>query len=251
MKKLHEKSQLGFAIAWIIAYCVLMSLGDSLSETIGVTKVITLPVAAVLSLILFVFIKKNCLCEKYGLCKPREKASKLLFYVPLLLILTVNLWHGLNFNLSAEETLLYIFTMLCVGFLEEVIFRGLLFNAMLKDNLKAAVIVSSVTFGMGHIINLFNGSGAELLSNILQVIYAMAAGFMLVMLYLRTKSLVIPVAFHGVFNALSVFSDEGAITVRDRIVSCVFLVAVSGLYGLYLLAGKKVICNDNKKCNSK
>ena len=88
---------------------------------------------------------------------------------------------------------------------------------------------------MGHIINLINGSGAELFENILQVIYASVAGFMLVMLYLKTKSLLVPIAFHGIFNALSAFSDEGALTEGDRIISCCFLVAVSGLYGVYLL----------------
>ena len=49
-------------------------------------------------------------------------------------------------------------SMLFVGVLEEVIFRGLLFLAMAKDSMKAAVIVSSVTFGMGHIVNLLSGA---------------------------------------------------------------------------------------------
>ena len=238
MKKLYQKSELGFALLWIGAYCVLMSVGDSLSISLGTEKSVTLPVALVLSGLLFVFIRKNGLSEKYGLCKPRFPASGVLFYVPLLLLLTVNLWHGFVMNLSVTETVLYILTMLFVGFLEEVIFRGLLFSAMKKDSLKAAVIVSSVTFGMGHIINLFNGSGVELFENLLQVVYATAAGFMLVMLYLKTKSLLVPIAFHGIFNALSVFSNEGALTERDRIISCCFLVAVSGLYGVYLMKNR-------------
>ena len=49
--------------------------------------------------------------------------------------------------------------MLCVGFAEEVIFRGFLFRAMEKDNVKTAIIGSSVTFGLGHVLNLVNGSG--------------------------------------------------------------------------------------------
>ena len=142
-------------------------------------------------------------------------------------------------NLTVAEAVLYILTMLLVGFLEEVIFRGLLFGAMKKDSLKAAVIVSSLTFGMGHIINLFNGSGAELLPNILQVVYAAATGFMLVMLYLRTKSLIVPIVFHGVFNALSVFADEGALTEKDRILSCVFIVSISLLYAIYLFFSER------------
>ena len=125
-------------------------------------------------------------------------------------------------------------TMLCVGFLEEVIFRGLLFNAMRKDGVKSAIIVSSLTFGIGHIVNLFNGSGAELLPNLLQVVYATAAGFMFVMIYYKTESLIVCILAHGVFNALSVFVNEAAVTDVMRILSCVFLIVVCGGYGAYI-----------------
>ena len=62
--------------------------------------------------------------------------------------------------------------MLCVGFLEEVIFRGLLFTAIARNNIKSAVIISSVTFGIGHIINLFNGSGMELVTDDVRLLQA-------------------------------------------------------------------------------
>lgn len=75
--------------------------------------------------------------------------------------------------------------MLCVGFLEEVIFRGLLFKAIAKDNIKPAVVISSVTFGVGHIINLFNGSGMALVSNLCQIVFAIAVGFLLVTIFYR------------------------------------------------------------------
>ena len=42
MKKLYEKSKLGFAVTWIIAYCVLISAGDALSAMLGVEKSVTL-----------------------------------------------------------------------------------------------------------------------------------------------------------------------------------------------------------------
>lgn len=234
MKKLYMKSELTFALLWIAAYCMLMSIADSVSLNLGIEKAVTLPVSTALSVVLFIFIRTNSLNEKYGLCKPTVSASKVLFYIPLLLLLTVNVWHGVNFNLSPAETVLYILTMFAVGFLEEIIFRGLLFNAMAKNTLKSAVIVSSITFGMGHIINLFNSSGAEVFENILQIVYACAAGFMLTLLYIKTKSLLCCIAFHGTFNALSVFENEAALSDRDRLITCVFLTVVSLVYGFYL-----------------
>lgn len=239
LKKLYEKSNIWFAVAWIIAYCVLMSVGDSLSQMLGVQKSLTLPIALLLSVILFTFLKKNGLCEEYGLCPSKTSARAMLYYLPVLLMLTANLWFGVTLNYGALETVLYILTMFGVGFLEEVIFRGLLFGTMKKENLTSAIIVSSVTFGIGHIINLVNGSGADLLPNLLQVIYATAAGFMFVMMYYRSKSLVLCIAAHGLFNAISVFANDSQ-TNEQRILSCILLTVITGGYATYLaLAGRE------------
>ena len=124
--------------------------------------------------------------------------------------------------------------MFCIGFLEEMIFRGFLFNAMVKDGVKSAIIVSSVTFGLGHIMNLVNGSGAELLPNILQVIYAIAIGFTFVMIYYKTKSLFPCIITHGIFNALSIFANKTAITSQGRITTAALIAIIAVAYALYI-----------------
>ena len=234
IKKFYDKNELWFSIIWIVAYCILASIGDNISDELGISKVITLPILLVLSVILFRFIKRNNLTEKYGFCKADIAASKMLFYIPVIILLTANMWHGFRVNMSLLETILYILSMLCVGFLEELIFRGLLFNAMLKNGKNSAIIVSSVTFGVGHIINLINGSGAELLPNLLQVVYAIAVGFMFVMIYYRTKSLLPCIITHGVFNALSAFANETGLTSKEQIVSCILITLISSAYALYI-----------------
>lgn len=239
LKKLYEKSELVFALAWIIAYVVLASTGDNISEDIGISKLVTLPILIALSVILYVFVRKNGLNDKYGLCKSQLPAAKMLFYIPLIVLLTVNLWYGVQLNQSPLETLLYVLSMFCVGFLEEMIFRGLLFQAMAKDDAKSAIIISSITFGIGHIVNLINGSGAELLPNLLQVLYAVAIGFAFVMIYCKTKSLVICIITHSVFNGLSAFANEAVITPQRQIISGVFLAVVAGGYALYLALAVK------------
>lgn len=245
MRSLYKKSELAFSIVWIVVYCVLMSLSDSLSETVGIEKAVTLPISVLLSLLLYFFINQNSLSEKYGFCKAEVSAKRMLYYLPVLLMLTVNLWGGVKLNLSVTESVLYIFTMLFVGFLEEVIFRGLLFNAMKKDGFKSAVIVSSLTFGIGHIINLINGSGAALFENILQVIYAAAAGFMFVMIYCTSKSLYVCIISHGVFNALSIFSCDTALTAQSKIISAVFLTVICVSYGIFLFKKLQNSANIN------
>ena len=235
LKKLYAKSRIWFAVGWIVAYCVLLSVGDSLSEALGIEKSITLIIGIILSATLIFFLKKNGLFKDYGLCRSKARAKSMLYYLPVFIMLTANLWFGVTLNLGALETVLYILSMLCVGFLEEVIFRGLLFNAMREDNLKSAIIVSSLTFGIGHIINLINGSGTELLPNLLQVVYATAAGFMFVMIYYKTESLIGCIFIHGVFNSLSVFSNEANMTPQMRIVSCILLTLITGSYAVYIL----------------
>jgi len=239
LKKLYGKSKVWFAISWIIAYCVLMSVGDVLSTLVGIDKSVTLVVGIILSAILLLFFRKNGLFRDYGLCAPKASARSMLYYVPILVMLTANFWYGVTLNYGVLETLLYILAMLCVGFLEEVIFRGLLFEAMRKDSIKAAIIVSSVTFGAGHIINLINGSGAELLPNLLQVVYATAAGFMFVMMYYKSESLIVCIVAHGVFNALSVFVNETNATAEMRILTAILLTVITGSYALYLALSMK------------
>ena len=247
LKKLYDKSKIWFAVAWIILYCVLLSLGDSISSIIGVEKAVTLPIGILLSAILLLFLKKKRLFEAYGICASKATARSMLYYLPVWIMLTANLWYGVTMNYGLAETLLYILSMFCVGFLEEVIFRGLLFNAMREDSYKVAVIVSSLTFGIGHIINLFNGSGAELIPNLLQVVYATAAGFMFVMIYCKTESLIGCILVHGLFNALSVFSNESAATTETRIIFCILLTAITAAYAVYLALTMKVKTNEDRK----
>ena len=239
LKKLYEKSQIVFAVVWIIAYVVLASTGDNISADLGIDKIVTLPILIAMSAVLYFFIRRNGLSEKYGLCKPRLPAAKMLYYIPLLILLTANLWYGARMNMSPLETVLYILAMFCVGFLEELIFRGLLFQAMAKDGVKSAIIVSSVTFGIGHIVNLINGSGAELLPNLLQVMYAVAIGFAFVMIYCRSGSLMPCIIVHSVFNGLSAFANEAVMTPQRQIVSGVLLAVIAGGYALYLALAVK------------
>lgn len=235
LEKLYDKSKIWFSILWIVAYCVLMSLGDFISQIAGVEKSITLVIGLALTLILLLFLKKNKLFKDYGFCLPSVSHKLMLYYIPLLVMLSANLWYGASLNYTILETVIYILTMLCVGFLEEAIFRGLLFEAMRKDNQKIAIIVSSVTFGMGHIINLINGSGAELLPNLLQVIYATSAGFMFVMIYCKSKSIFTCIISHGVFNSLSAFSNESALTLKMQIISSILLTFITSAYAIYLV----------------
>ena len=245
IKKLYKKSEIWFALAWVIVYVVLASTGDNISENIGILKIATLPILIILSIILFLFVKNNGLAKKYGLCKSEIPASKMLFYIPLIIIMTTNLWYGVTINFSPLENVLYILSMLCVGFLEEMIFRGFLFNALVRDGVKSAIIISSVSFGIGHIVNLVNGSGAGLLPTMLQVVYAIAIGFAFVMIYYKTKSLLPCILTHSILNSLSVFSNEEIVTPQKQIISSILIALIAAGYALYIASAVKEKTQNN------
>ena len=152
-------------------------------------------------------------------------------------MLLSNLYLGIALNYTLIETIFYILSMFLVGFLEELIFRGLLFNTLKRDSLKTAIIVSSITFGIGHIVNLFTGS-SDIILTLLQIIYATSAGFMFVMIYYKTNSIIPCIVFHSLFNGLSAFS-KGTNDILINVLSCIILTIITGGYAVYLAIKKQ------------
>lgn len=236
MYRLYEKNKLHFSLVWIIAYVVLFSLADNFSVSLGFEKLITVPVSILFVSLILCFIKKHNLREEYGLCSFRGNLKHYLYFIPLLFIMSVNLWNGITMNISVLETVLYILSMICVGFIEEMIFRGFLFKAICEDNVKLAIFISSITFGMGHLVNLLNGR--DLFPTLLQICYAAAIGFLFTIIFYKGKSLLPCMVTHGVVNALSVFAVHHS-SLRSEIITAVILCIVSVTYALWILRKTK------------
>lgn len=214
--------------------CVLQSLANPLNKIIGIEYSASATFCILQTVILFAFTKKNCLLEQYGLCKLAVPARRLFYYMPLIILVTGNLWDGIAVNYPMADTICQIVVMLCVGFVEEVIFRGFLFKAMAKDNVKSAIIVSSITFGIGHLMNLVNGSGMDLVNNLCQVIFAIAMGFLLVTIFYRSGSLIPCIVTHSAVNTLNTFANETGITAEKQIVHCLIMIVIAAAYTLIL-----------------
>jgi len=234
MKNLYEKSELTFALVMIAIYCVLQSLANPLSEFIGVESAANAFFNVALTAVLLCFIWKNSLWERYGLCGATVPARNFLWYIPLLILASHNLWNGVAVNFPLPDTIGYVCNMLFVGLVEELLFRGFLFQALARDNLKMAVVVSSVTFGLGHILNLFNGSGAALVSNLCQVCGAIAAGFLFVTIFNRSGSLIPCILTHSAIDVVSVFSNEAGLTDEKRVLFMLSRLVIVVAYTLIL-----------------
>lgn len=202
MNKFFEKHETLCLIFLIAGYVITNSY---CMQNFGYTSPVSFIVNTILSvvlLILIIILKKT---KYYGLIKV-ENARCFLYFIPLIIIGTVGLWNGININYTTSEIIFHILTMINVGFLEEIIFRGVLYKAIEKDNKRLAIIISSVTFGIGHIVNLLNG--ADLIPTLIQICYAIALGFLFVTIFYKSKSLIPCIITHMMVNSLSIIGKD-------------------------------------------
>lgn len=243
MKKTFEKHETLFCILLIVLYIMINSF---CMQNFGMEDWRSAIINTLFSAALIVLMIGLKSTSYYGLAKPAN-VKGCLYFIPLALIISVNLWSGININNTADEIIFHILTMLNIGFIEEIIFRGFLFKMMAKDNVGLAIAVSSVTFGIGHIINLING--AELIPNLMQVCYAMSIGYLFVIIFQKTKSLVPCILAHSLNNALSIFNAENNVSLY---IAPVFLTVVPLAYAIYINKTVKVTeaqgRSDAEKC---
>jgi membrane protease YdiL (CAAX protease family) len=220
-------------VIWIVAYVLLVNIGDWLSELMGRPQLATAPILAVLSIVLFIYVRRNGWLRYYGLRPLRgSDARGTLLYLPLVVIAGMQYVKGLRSDLDVAAVLLIVVLMVCVGFIEELVFRGFLFRAILANaSLKRAVLISGATFGIGHIVNLARGYTG--LDQIIQIGFGVILGIVLALLFAVTGTIVPLIVFHTVLNI------SGNVTVADSGAELAMLAATAVIcagYAAYLVA---------------
>ncbi|MBE6140614.1 MAG: CPBP family intramembrane metalloprotease [Firmicutes bacterium] len=225
MEKVFEKYEILFCMLLILLYIVINSFCIQKFGLADYRSVIINTIFSIGLIIVMIILKR---VSYYGLTKVTN-LKKYLYFIPLVLIVSVNLWNGININNSRTEIVFHIFNMINIGFIEEIIFRGFLFKMMARDNIKSAIIVSSITFGIGHIINLFNGK--DLVPTIMQVCYAISIGYLFVTIFYKSKSLIPCIITHCLVNSLSIFNIDNFISLY---IASIFLIIVPLFYAIYI-----------------
>jgi len=132
MKKFLEKNELFLSLSLIILYVVINSYCMQSFGLYSYKSSIINTVFSIFLIILMIILKRT---SYYGITKVTN-LKEYLYFIPLLLIISVNLWNGINISNKINEIVFYIITMLNIGFIEEIIFRGFLFKMMAKIMLK-------------------------------------------------------------------------------------------------------------------
>ncbi|MCR5094486.1 MAG: CPBP family intramembrane metalloprotease [Lachnospiraceae bacterium] len=227
MFKLYEKKEILFAVLWIVAYCVILgtirgNFGDDSIYMLLALIVFTAGIAA--------FVKVNHLEQKYGLAGWPKDMKRYLSFLPVWILATGNIWDGFAPSYQGASLVYAVLSMILVGFVEEMLFRGFLFRAMLgKDKTIVAIIVSAVTFGIGHIVNLFAGQAS--FETVMQIIFAVSWGFILTMVCYKSGSIIPCIIAHSMIDALSLFGADNeladwiyiGVTIVTAIVYCFYL----------------------------
>lgn len=235
MKKLYEKSEFGFFLVTLSAYCLLQSAAHPLERIIGVRGSVSMLFNAFMSLCLLGFIRKNGIARRYGLYRSGLPARRFLWYIPLVVTVSCGAFNGLSVNMPWADTVCCAAGMVCVGLIEELLFRGFLLRALAKGGVKSAAFVSSLIFGLMHLLNLTNG-GLNTAWVLCQVCLAVAVGYLFATVVCRGGGLLPCVAAHSAMNVLSVFTEFPG-TAGNVSVFMIFLVqaAASVAYSVFLI----------------
>jgi membrane protease YdiL (CAAX protease family) len=108
-----------------------------------------------------------------GFRPPRRKSDLFYFIIPFLPV-AFNFIPGLEIT-SVGHLLEILAIALLVGFVEEVLFRGVMLQSLKTRGPWQAVIITALLFGLTHALNVLAGKDA--LQGADQVFYALGIGF--------------------------------------------------------------------------
>lgn len=199
-------------------------INNNLWIIIIITLIIFLP-------IFYYKIRKN---------KVTIKKDKKLLYVILpaisisillnLIIININkLCHIENLSNDKNMWLILIISSGIVGpILEELLFRGIVYNDLKKFNTnKVSIILCTIIFALFH-------------DSVSQIIYAFLIGLILIKLYNKTNNLSYSIVFHIISNSIVVLVNNILITM-DFVYSYIFVILFSLLFFIsYIYMYKKI-----------
>ena len=157
------------------------------------------------------------------------------------------------YRLDVSLLIPMLLKFISVGMIEEIFFRGAILSILLlawhakKNGIYKAVIVSSLIFGLVHLVNLlYLLSGQDvIIATMAQILYATFLGIFFAGIYLRTKNIWLVMLIHALIDIsgeLNVFVVNTAastavaapMSIGDAVMQVVMLLPFA-LYGLFLV----------------
>ena len=128
-------------------------------------------------------------------------------YWPMALIAGATLTTGINTDTSGSMFAILFITVAAGIFIEELMFRGLVFHWFREVSVRRQILISGFGFGGLHLLGLFSGIEPAV---ILAQVY-LAASFGIIFGYARARdySIMIPILVHFTFNIITLGAKGG------------------------------------------
>lgn len=145
--------------------------------------------------------------------------------------------------ISPSVTILVVLLFtLGTAFLEEIVFRSVIFTAVIqmlpktKKGLFYSVMISSLFFGLMHLVNIFDGASVP--NTLLQVGYSFLMGSLWSVVFLKTKSIWSSILLHWLYNFFGfVLFEVGVVLNRYDTITVVttILIGIIGTVYYYMV----------------
>lgn len=226
-----------YSLVWGVIMTLVVSVASAIAtiQEFGDMGIRNAQACAYLVMVIITTVymkRKDPSLLSFGFRKLQAGPSRaVLFYIPLLIIAVAQpLMNGINTKLGAPEVISIIIMTLLVGYAEEVIFRGIIWNNLKSKGPVFYIVFSSVIFGILHMANAFGGN--SLISTLLQVANALLLGCVLALLIEAGRNLIPLIAFHFLYDALAMVSNDN---LEHEVLVVAILNILYLIYGIYLL----------------
>jgi membrane protease YdiL (CAAX protease family) len=202
-------------------------------------------VLIVFSILVALWVKKSLgdgFC--YGI-RREGLGLALLLALPMLahslLYIAQGVFSEVQSGLSFLDFLLPTVTGIQPGVLEELFYRGMVFGGLMhfragkKNRVLVAVLASTLSFTLIHMVNML--SGQSFIGTVNQLLFAFAVGGVLCASYLRTRNIWAAIFYHSLHDSFAFFlirttgaSSDGAPSVAQIIIN-----ALSIAYACYII----------------
>ena len=232
-----------FCLLLLLMLLMANAAALAVSRSIGVPVTFVLVfsellVAALLALI----VSRLSWWSEIGFTRP-ERPGALWLFAPALLLPLGNLTFGLA-PVGPRALLLFSILAVLSGFVEEVIFRGLMLRSLLARGERAALLGTSGLFGIAHAGSL--AAGSDPLHVVLQIAYSLAIGFSFGAMALRGRLLWPLVAAHSLGNFIAFINLGERFPGHLATVVTVYIVAFVG-YGLFLVRSSSMRAEEERR----
>lgn len=166
--------------------------------------------AAIFLFIVIKFFKWNDI----GLNTKPQSLFKVLWFPSLYLLIFLGLILTSESSLNSTVIVFIFLNSLLVGISEELMFRGILFQALNKiASFWTTIFAISLSFGAIHTLNVL--TTGDLMGAISQALSTTIIGFALMAIYLRTNSIWVAIFFHCIWDTLIFILIHGLAQTSD------------------------------------